>query len=223
MPSKIKICGITCPEDAQEAANAGASFVGCIFVDSSPRSITPAQAIEITAALGTACQTVGVFQDTDLSTILAVVEQSNLDLVQLHGHETPETCAQISKPTIKVFSLDFAPEFDIRFLIEPYLNVCDYIMFDKLKGSTDPDWLAKAINVIRTVEADLPPYFLAGGLSVNNLSAVLTSLHPFCLDVSSSLESSAGRKDASVMKAFCRQVTFSDSLAAIDSHPIIGG
>jgi phosphoribosylanthranilate isomerase len=203
MPVKVKICGITNSKDATSAALLGASYLGLIFAESSSRRINVQRAEEIGTSVAGACPLVGVFQDAALSDALKTVEQAHLDLVQLHGLESAQYCSQFTVPVIKVFSLDFTSQIDPREFLNDYLDCCDFVMFDKPKGLIAPDWLDRAVRALEKVEQDLPPYFLAGGLSPLNLKMVLNLLHPYCVDVVSGVESEVGRKDTKLVKDFC--------------------
>jgi phosphoribosylanthranilate isomerase len=203
VPVKVKICGITNSEDAASAVASGASYLGLIFAESSPRRISVNVAEQIMASLLEERPLVGVFQNANISDALKAVEQARLDLVQLHGEESAQYCSQFTVPVIKVFSLNFANKVDPRQYLDSYLDCCDFVMFDKPKGLVDPDWLNRAIDVLEKVEPDLPPYFLAGGLSPSNLKTVFNVLHPYCVDVVSGVESAIGQKDTKLMKDFC--------------------
>jgi len=203
MAPKVKICGITNSEDATLAVSFGASYLGLIFADTSPRKIDIQIAQKIRKSVKGPCQLVGVFQDATLADALKIVNDVNLDLVQLHGIETPQYCSEFSVPVIKVFELDFVNGSDPLLYISQYLDYCDFVMFDKPKGLVAPDWLDRAASTLEKIEQDLPAYFLAGGLSHQNLENVLLLLHPYCVDVASGVEASVGRKDPELMKHFC--------------------
>jgi phosphoribosylanthranilate isomerase len=203
MTIKVKICGITNVQDARCAVSFGASYAGMIFADASPRKVDIQTAQEIRKAVGNTCEVVGVFQDTPLPDVLKLVQDVELDLVQLHGIETPEYCSAFKLPLIKVFNLDFVSGTDPRQYLSLYQGYCDFVMFDKPKGLVAPDWLDRAVSALEKIEQDLPPYFLAGGLLPENLEKVLTVISPYCVDVASGVESTVRQKDPRLVKDFC--------------------
>jgi len=191
-----------------------------IFAAVSPRCIEIDVAKQIKAATAGTCPLVGVFLNSPLREISTIVKQIGLDLVQLHGSETPKFCAALPVPVIKVFSFDFAGNPDIGSVVAKYQGSCNFVMFDKPKGSSDPDWLERAIDSVSKVESTLPPYFFAGGLTPSNVLQVTRSIHPYCIDVSSGVESRIGYKDAKAMKEFCEAVT--DTVAGAHQKGIGG-
>jgi len=203
MTAKVKICGITNGEDAKLAVSFGASFLGLIFADTSPRKIDIQTAQKIRKAVTGPTQLVGVFQDAALADVLKIAEDVQLDLVQLHGIESPQYCSEFKVPIIKVFNLDFVSGTDPLQYLSSYLDYCDFVMFDRPKGLVAPDWLDRATTALAQVEKDLPGYFLAGGLKPENLEKILLLIHPYCVDVASGVESAVGRKDPKLMKQFC--------------------
>jgi phosphoribosylanthranilate isomerase len=203
MAPKVKICGVTSAKDAEAAVAAGASYIGVIFVASSPRRVPIEFARSIKEAVGKSAQLVGIFQNTTLEDINQHVDEVGLDLVQLHGNETPEFCSSIRTPTMKVFSLDFETQRLQPSQIAPYLRSCRFIMIDKPKGFSGKDWLTNALNAVASHESTFPEYFFAGGLNTENVSGVLDQISPYCLDVASGIEASVGKKDHKAMAEFC--------------------
>jgi phosphoribosylanthranilate isomerase len=206
MAPKVKICGVTSAQDAEAAVAAGASYIGVIFVASSPRRVPIEFAKDIRKAIGKSAQLVGIFQNTTLEDINHHIQEVGLDLVQLHGNETPEFCGAIKIPTMKVFSLDFETQRLQPAQIAPYLRSCRFIMIDKPKGYAGTDWLTNALNAVASHESTFPEYFFAGGLNTENLSNVLDQISPYCVDVASGIETSVGKKDHKAMADFCSQV-----------------
>src|SRR5262249_24292456 len=149
------------------------------FAEASPRKVDVQTAQKIQKAMAGSCQLVDVFQDAELSDALRIVEETGIDIVQLHGIETPEYSSEFKVPVIKVFNLDFVKGYDPLEYLTLYLDCCDFVMFDKPKGIVAPDWLNRATDALAEVEKDLPGYFLAGGLTPENLENVLLSLHPY--------------------------------------------
>jgi phosphoribosylanthranilate isomerase len=206
MSIKVKICGITNGADAQEAIKAGASYLGVIFATNSSRRVEIDGARQIQAAVAGTCPIVGVFLDAPLSEVLTTVKEVGLDLVQLHGNEPPEFCAALPVPVVKVFTLDFSKNSNVGSMVKKYRDSCKFVMFDKPKGSIDPEWLNHAVAALTKAETAMPPYFFAGGLTSSNVFHVASRLRPYCIDVSSGVESKIRHKDAKAMKEFCEAV-----------------
>lgn len=202
MPLKAKICGITSLEDARFAAGAGADFLGFIQYAGSPRYITP-QAAKAIIDWVYGSESVGVFVNEDADTINQVAEAAGFDLVQLHGDEPPEVCADILPPVIKAFRV--APEdtaATLRARMEPYRPFAAYFLLDThhadLWGGTGKpfDW-----QQARALATDFP-ILLAGGINADNVEQAVRTVQPLGVDLSSSLEEAPGRKDFDKLTAF---------------------
>ncbi|HCD76571.1 MAG TPA: N-(5'-phosphoribosyl)anthranilate isomerase, partial [Alcanivorax sp.] len=102
---RVKICGITRPDDGRHAARAGADAIGLVFYPPSPRYVSPRQAADIVAALPPFVTTVGLFVDAPPEQIAALLEQVPLDMLQFHGDELPEYCAAFQRPWIKALRM----------------------------------------------------------------------------------------------------------------------
>ncbi len=194
---KIKICGITRAEDALLAEEAGADFLGFIFVKGTPRCITVSRAGEIIRELESA-KPVGVFMNQPQSEIKSISEEAGLKMIQLHGNEPPEFCAKVDLPVVKVFSVkaETTPE-QLLTEISPYAGVVEYLLFDTYDknqgGGTGRrfNW-----NVLEGLSEKLhSPYFVAGGLNPENAADAAEKLNPFALDISSGVEQQPGIKD----------------------------
>lgn len=208
---KIKICGITNLDDARAAIACGATWLGLIFAKESPRKITLEQAKEVIDGITGRAAAVGVFKNDDPREINKYVARLGLDLVQLHGSESVSQVQAISVPVIKAIELSMSesrqPELnEMNALISAYSGKAAYLLFDRPKTITSDTWLKEAITLIQSWREELPDYFIAGGLTKENLPLVLTDLHPMAVDVASGVESTAGRKDLNKLKAFCDTV-----------------
>ena len=193
--TKVKICGITNLEDALVSANFGADALGFNFYEKSPRYIAPEKAREIIEQLPEKILKVGVFVNEDLEKIAAMAKTARLDLLQLHGEETPEFVKELKAKTnleiIKAFrvSPDFEPEDVLQY-------ETDAILLDvynpKEHGGTGEtfDW-----EIAKKVQEIFPKMYLAGGLSQNNIANAISRVSPFAVDACSCLESEKGEKD----------------------------
>ncbi len=200
---KVKICGITNAQDALWAANLGADFIGLNFYPQSPRKVSVKHAKELTAQIPPFVTVVGLFVDEPLESLTKIVKNVPLKMVQLHGSETPEYCAAVKAlgvKVVKVFRLQ-AP-LDLATLA-PYEESTDSFLFDTFSdsqmGGTGEtfswEWLQSAQSLTK-------PWFLAGGLTAENVLAGIKAAHPTYVDVCSGVEKSPTRKDYDKMKSF---------------------
>jgi Phosphoribosylanthranilate isomerase len=191
MTTRIKICGITRPEDAKVAANLGVDALGFIFYPKSPRFIQPETARNIIMQLPPLVNRVGVFVDETFDTIMRIVGRTCIDTVQLHGNETPEFCTSIPLPVIKAFSI--RAESD---LVEVKKFMTQGILLDtwseKAKGGSGRtfDW-----NIAKKASEKLSNVILAGGLGPSNLEDALKQVRPFAVDIASGAEIMPGVKN----------------------------
>lgn len=200
--TQIKICGITTLEDARFASGALADYLGFIFYPESPRFVEPAKAGAIINWLS-GPQKAGVFVNQPLDDVNSIARQTGIDLVQLHGNESPEYCELVEKPVIKVFHItEDKTAAELKSDIERYSEMVDYYLFDTktddLWGGTGKtfDW-----NILKDITG-IKPFFLSGGLSSDNIRQAVETVNPTAVDLSSSLEISPGRKDFDKVERF---------------------
>ena len=192
--TKVKICGITRLEDARLCAGYGADYLGFIQYEESPRYIEPKKAKEIMEWTAGPIP-VGVFVNADADHVNRVCREAGFQIAQLHGHETPEMAEAIEVPVIKSIAVqhDAASE-QLRYLIEPHAETARYFLLDthhtSLWGGTGEsfNW-----RLARELAGDVD-LFLAGGIGAHNVAEALR-MRPFAVDLSSSVEESAGIKD----------------------------
>ncbi|MGB1408573.1 phosphoribosylanthranilate isomerase [Alloalcanivorax venustensis] len=206
---RVKICGITRPDDGRHAARAGADAIGLVFYPPSPRYVSPRQAADIVAALPPFVTTVGLFVDAPPEQIAALLEQVPLDMLQFHGDESPEYCAAFQRPWIK--ALRMRDGVDPRAEAERYgaagargLLVDSYV--PGVPGGTGErfDW--------DRLPADPSlPLVLAGGLDPANVAEAVRRVRPWAVDVSGGVEvlcvdgrRQGGIKDPGAVSAFIR-------------------
>lgn len=200
--TKVKICGLTTLEDARFASGALADYLGFIFYPNSPRYIEPAKAGAIINWIE-GPEKVGVFVNQPMDDVNSIARQTGIDLIQLHGNESPEYCSLVDKPVIKAFHVgNETSAADLKNEIHPYLDIVEFLLFDTktdgLWGGTGKsfDW-----KVLTDISQD-KPFFLAGGLHNGNITKAIQSLHPDVVDISSGLESSPGIKDFDKVEQF---------------------
>ena len=203
--TEIKICGMTNIDDATNAAECGADALGFIFYRKSPRYITPEVAREIIRNLSHSVCKVGVFVDHDVDKIKEIVEFCGLDLIQLHGSESPQYCRQFPESSL------------IKAIAEQTPHLFEYpvgaILLDayhpKLYGGTGKksDWdLAVKIKENHAL-------VLSGGLRLENIREALKTVLPDAVDINSGVELSPGRKDPEKVKKIIEIVKQTESMA----------
>ena len=199
--TRIKICGITSAQDATLAASLGADYIGVIFADS-PRRVDVERAREIRAAV-TGVPMVGVFRNQSLDDVVSMTRASGLDLVQLHGDESPAFCSdvqkQTGKPVIKGFSVDRIP--DAHQLAE--YATTSYFLFDLQRGSpTTHEDVERVWSAVSHSRSKGFRVFLAGALSPSNVGEAIRRTHAFAVDVCRGVERAPGVKDPDVLQQF---------------------
>jgi phosphoribosylanthranilate isomerase len=188
---KVKICGITNLEDALAAVEAGADALGFVFKASSPRHIFPEQAAAIIRHLPPFIQTVGLFVDEKIENVNATANQCGLDLVQLHGDESPSYCSEVQRRVIKAFRVK-----DITSLEPTNKYQVSSLLLDAWSPSAHGG-TGRTFNwEIAALAAASGRIILAGGLTPENVVDAISQVQPYAVDVSSGVESSAGKKDS---------------------------
>jgi phosphoribosylanthranilate isomerase len=207
IPTRIKICGITRPEDAEQAAKLGVDAIGLVFYGPSPRNVDTEQAGAIVDVLPPFVTSVGLFVNASAAEINAVLEHANLDLLQFHGDETPEFCASFDKPWIKAIRM--ADGVDLHAEAERYSGSWGLLLdayHPALPGGT-----GKSFEWAR-VPDDLPTsVVLAGGLTADNVSEAIRIVQPYAVDVSGGVEAEKGIKDWGKMADFVTAVRAADA------------
>jgi phosphoribosylanthranilate isomerase len=205
MPIKIKICGMTNPQDAEAAIEAGADALGFVFYAKSPRSIEPAVAKRIIAHLPPFVIPVGVFVNQDRDTIRNVFDECGLAFAQLHGDETPTFCESLGRPVLRALrlrdrsSLLALAEYKGRMGVRGF--VVDAFSTQAYGGTGETvDW-SLAHEVARVA-----PVILAGGLTSGNVQEAIRHVQPYGVDVSSGVELSPGQKDHEKIRSFTQAV-----------------
>jgi phosphoribosylanthranilate isomerase len=195
---KIKICGITNLEDAAAAVEFGASALGFIFAPS-PRQITPHKARSIIRVIPPFVKTVGVFVNERLSEIRNVMQYCGLDLIQLHGDESPGLCEELMPYTIKALKIkdESCLHTSLAYHGKVRALLLDTYSKEKAGGTGKTfDWrLAIKIKEMGT------PIILSGGLGPSNIDLAVHTVRPYAIDVNSGIEDRPGKKNPILMKA----------------------
>lgn len=196
---KVKICGLTCVEDALAAVEAGADALGFVF-DRGRHQVTPEQARAIIAALPPFVSIVGVFVNEDAAAVRQTAEFCRLDTLQFQGEESPDYCASFSRRVIKGFKIK--DEASLKRLAE--YAVAAYLLDSYVAGQSGGTGRSFNWELARGLSASRP-IILAGGLTPANVSRAISVVQPFAVDVSSGVENESGRKDPQKMIDFVRQ------------------
>ena len=200
---RVKICGITNYHDASNAVKLGVDALGFIFA-LSPRKITPEKARDIICDIPPFVKTVGVFVNEKPDTIREIIQFCGLDLIQLHGDESPDLCHELMPYTIKAFRPKDEKDLSV---IGPYMGKIRALLFDTYSGE-------KRGGTGKTFDWDLAikgkemgvPLILAGGLTPSNIETAVSRVKPFAVDVNSGVEDGPGKKSPVLMKRLMETV-----------------
>ena len=199
---RIKICGITRPEDAVAAAVAGVDAIGLVFYTGSPRQVDAETARTIVGVLPPFVCKVGLFVDADTATVESILRAVPLDVLQFHGHEPPEYCRRYGKPYIK--ALRMGEGVDLLAGENTYHDAQALLLDTHVPGLAGGT--GRTFNW-ESVPAGLRlPVVLAGGLDATNVGSAIRQLHPYAVDVSGGVEAAPGVKDQRKIEEFVRAV-----------------
>lgn len=194
----IKVCGINSFKQLQQLDGLDLDFAGLNFYKDSPRYIGDKINAKELVSADLDVKIVGIFVNENMDTILEKVEEYNLDIVQLHGEESPEFCEDLSEDieVIKAFAIPADKDIDLDKLVAPYDAVCDYYLFDTAsegKGGSGKKFNWECIKKAKIEK----PFFLGGGVSVEDAAAIKALKHPdfFAVDINSQFEKTPGEKD----------------------------
>lgn len=203
---KVKVCGLTSVEQIKHLQEIGVDYAGFIFYEKSPRYVgSHLLTGDQVKKAGLSVKRVGVFVNAEEEEILKMVEEWGLDMVQLHGEESPVFCEKISNhvKTIKAFRVN--EQELLSYKIAPYQNAVDYFLFDAMGeqyGGTGNqfNWdIIAAANISK-------PFFLSGGIGPSDVSSIISFAEKgkscFAVDVNSKFELQPGKKDMNLVKSF---------------------
>jgi phosphoribosylanthranilate isomerase len=216
---RVKVCGITSLADARTCVDAGADALGFIFVESTPRFVTPELVAPIVRQLPPFVTPVGVFWNHPAGHVKAVAEACGLRALQFHGDETPEEVQGFGLPVIKTIklppaaTLDGVPEYRARELLEAFgfERVASAVLLDSTARWSEGDgrdpieWTAAATIVSRlSARPSLPRVILSAGLTPESVARAIAVVKPYAVDVNSGVEARPGRKDPEKVRRFVR-------------------
>lgn len=214
--TRIKICGLTRPEDVQAVVSAGADAIGLVFYPGSPRYVSPAHAAALARTLPPFVQTVGLFVDAAEAELAEVLAQVPLNLLQFHGNETPERCHALAQLARRPFLRAFRVKSDT--------GAADLLECENRYRTASPWFCGLLLDTYveefggsgkvfdwSVIPKDLAPrVVLSGGLSVQNATGAVSRVRPYAVDISSGVEASKGIKDAAKIRAFIEAVRLAD-------------
>lgn len=206
---QVKICGVRTADALKAAVDAGADFIGLVFHAPSPRYIEPENAAALLKNLPGHIKAVGVVVDPGDAFLDDILAAAPLDMLQLHGRETPGRVKEIKRrtglPVIKAFPVKNKKDLDH---VNKYNQAADWFLFDarpedaSLRGGTGKtfDWtLLEGRRFAR-------PWMLSGGLNASNVQGATSTLDPQAVDISSGVESAPGQKDITKISRFINSV-----------------
>lgn len=212
MSVQVKICGLNTDEAIRAAVDGGADYVGLVFYPPSPRSVNAVEAAALAGLVPAGVTKVGLFVDVDDATLTGILSDVPLDLLQLHGAETPARVSEIRDltglPVMKAIKIAGAEDIDVA---DRYLNVADHLLFDAkappdLKGAL-PGGNALMFDWTLLAGRDWPrPWMLSGGLDAGNVAEAVSISGAVTVDVSSGVERTPGTKDPARILEFLRAV-----------------
>lgn len=200
---KIKVCGMKYPDNIKELGTLPIDYMGMIFYEKSPRYIDNLNGSDVDT-VPQAVKLVGVFVDADIEYIAEKIVCYGLDIVQLHGNESPDFCKDLNKtiPVIKVISVADASDLERA---KQYEGTVDYLLFDtktpRYGGSGQKfDW-----NILNEYKGNTP-FLLSGGISADDAEAIKKIKHPqfYGIDLNSKFEITPGQKDIQLLQQFIK-------------------
>jgi phosphoribosylanthranilate isomerase len=195
---QVKVCGITRPQDAEAAVDAGADYIGLNFWSRSRRHVTVERAIEIAAVIPGDVKKVGVFVNAPATQVVEIAARVGLDLVQLHGDEEPAYAAALGRPYVR--ALRVATAADLRAIAD--YPAAAFILLDTPSPGYGGSGKTFDWSLAAGARASGARFFLAGGLDPDNVAGAVRQVRPHGVDVAGGVESAPGVKDPDRMRRF---------------------
>lgn len=220
--TRIKICGLTRPEDVRAAVDAGADAIGLVFYDKSPRFVDVARAAALAEQVPPFVTVTGLFVNADAEEVAHVTERVPLTLLQFHGDETAQQCTDIARrcrlPFVRAARVQLG--LDLVEFGDQYRDAAGLLLDAFVEGYgggghvfdwtlIPAQWLPP--NPTSLPASDAPRIVLSGGLNAQNVAGAIERVRPYAVDVSSGVEASKGVKDHARIAAFVRAVRMADA------------
>ena len=204
---KIKVCGMTDPGNTKEIAGTNPDFIGFIFYDGSKRYVGDKPPQTLFNNVSYPIMKTGVFVDADPSRIHEIMKTYKLDLLQLHGNETPEYCRSLKENGYRIVrAFEVTGKFNFN-ILEQCMDVCDYFLFDTKTGAKGGSGLKFNWEILKEYHLE-KPFFLSGGISPDDIPLIKEFHHNnlFALDINSCFEIEPGIKDFEKVKNFIKEI-----------------
>jgi phosphoribosylanthranilate isomerase len=194
---RVKICGLTRPEDVTACVQAGADAVGFVFAPRSKRFVSAERAAPLVRAVPAFVCRVGLFMNATTDEVRRTLERVPLNLLQFHGDEPPAYCEQFDRPYIKAVSM--AADTDWRAVLEAHRRAAGFLLDSHAPGGLGGTGAVFDWDTIPALDA---PLVLAGGLTCENVAEAVRRVRPWAVDVSSGVEDAPGIKNAAKIRQF---------------------
>ena len=204
--TRVKICGITTVDMAQEAVKQGADAIGLVFYPPSPRCVTVEQATEIVASLPAFVTAVGLFVNEQADEISHIISTTRINLLQFHGNECPDYCASFDFPFIK--ALRMSDDIDLFQQRSDYSRA-QSLLLDTYRAGV-PGGTGEAFDWDRIPGELAGEIILASGLEADNITRAIQTVKPYAVDVSGGVESTKGVKSPDKIRQFMQGVKIAD-------------
>lgn len=201
--TRVKVCGITRPDDAAFCAASGVDAIGMVFYPPSPRHVADlGLAREIAQSVGPFVNVVALVVNAEVEYIDSLIEQLPISAIQFHGEEQAAFCDQFQRPYIK--ALRVGGELHVASAMAAYPDAQGILLDAYVKGT--PGGTGQRFDWKAIPEQRPRPLILAGGLSVDNVAEAIAQVQPYAVDVSGGVEASPGQKDAQKISDFIGRV-----------------
>jgi indole-3-glycerol phosphate synthase len=201
--TNVKICGITNLEDGINAVNLGADYIGFVFYEKSPRNVTPQQAKDLSEKL-TGVKKVGLFVDENPQTIAAISDAVGLDVIQLHGNESPNYCFGLVGVVDEIWKAIRVKDEASVTLIRDYESADAFVLDAHVEGKMGGTGKTFDWDLAKQAKSHNKRIILAGGLDPSNVREAIVTVNPWAVDVSSGVEECKGKKSYDKMRAFIK-------------------
>lgn len=200
--TRLKICGITRPQDAMAVVQAGADAIGLVFYAPSPRAVDIATAQAVVASVPAFVTVTALFVDPTADEVQKVLDSVRIDLIQFHGDEEDDFCSQFNRPYIKAIRVRQASDVVASCLRFPGALA---VLLDSYKPGV-PGGTGETFDWSLVPDELTKPIILAGGLTIANVASAIRQVRPFAVDVSGGVEADKGIKDPGKITAFADEV-----------------